>query len=190
MPHYVQPMGSTSAFANWLDAKRRASASTTRGHIGDPFKSTQDLPPVYEDALDFTAFALDQFRERANRDGAALVILSAHYIGTRGAPGFDRLTALAEPRGIPIIDYNDYVLRQGAKPWRDATWAHDYGGNAALAFGGRCITERVLPDYPIVRIRTGQFTLDDGQLWMAEFPVGAVRGEAAARSAPGRAPGR
>ena len=287
-----------SAFANWLDAKRRASASTTRGHIGDPFKSTQDLPPVYEDALDFTAFALDQFRERADRDGAALVILSAHRTGTRSAPGFDRLTALAEPRGIPIIDYNDYVLRQGAKPWRDATWAHDghsghqwaaealleylkrnqelcttrkrpasppprpswltayesiasgepaarsvfdiylrentvtylkspcsaadaqaqfflhvipedvedlpahrrqygfdnldfhYGGNAALAFGGRCITERVLPDYPITRIRTGQFTLDDGQLWMAEFPVGAVRGEAAARSAPGRAPGR
>ena len=211
------------------------------------------------------------------------------------------MAALAEPRGIPIIDYNDYVLRQGAKPWRDATWAHDghwnatghqwaaealleylkrnqelcttrkrpasppprpswltdyesiasgepaarsvfdiylrentvtylkspcsaadaqaqfflhvipedvedlpahrrqygfdnldfhYGGNAALAFGGRCITERVLPDYPITRIRTGQFTLDDGQLWMAEFPVGAVRGEAAARSAPGRAPGR
>ena len=280
-----------SAFANWLDAKRRASASTTRGHIGDPFKSTQDLPPVYEDALDFTAFALDQFRERADRDGAALVILSAHHTGTRGALGFDRLTALAEPRGIPIIDYNDYVLRQGAKPWRDATWAHDghwnaaghqwaaealleylkrnqelcttrkrpasppprpswltdyesiasgepaarsdfdiylrentvtylkspcsaadaqaqfflhvipedvedlpahrrqygfdnldfhYGGNAALAFGGRCITERVLPDYPIVRIRTGQFTLDDGQLWKAEFPVGTVGGRTTA----------
>ena len=81
-----------SAFANWLDAKRRASATddtdpelvaqvvllsrrspryaallegwrpTTRSRLGRPFKSTQDLPPVHEDALDFTAFALDQFR--------------------------------------------------------------------------------------------------------------------------------
>ena len=51
---------------------------------------------------------------------------------------------------------------------------YDYGRSAALAFGGRCIAKRPLPDYPIVRIRTGQFTPDDGRIWMAEFPVGAV----------------
>ena len=320
-----------SPFANWLDAKRRASSSddtdpelvaevallsrrspryaalfdgwrpTTREGINDPFLYAQDLPPVYEDALDFTAFALDQFKERADRDGAALVILSTHYMGTRGDLGFDRLTALAEPRGIPVIDYNDYVLRQGAVPWRDAAWAHDghwnvaghqwaaealleylkqnqeicatrkiqtspppppswltdyesiasgepaarsvfdiyagentvtylkspcsaadvqaqfflhivpedvadlpadrrqygfdnldflYGGNAALAFGGRCIAKRQLPDYPIIRIRTGQFTPDEGQIWKVKFPVRAGRGEAAARVGPGLAPGR
>ena len=65
-----------------------------------------------------------------------------------------------------------------------------YGGNAALAFGGRCIAKRPLPDYPIARIRTGQFTPDDGPIWQVEIPVDAVRGDAAARSAPGRAPGR
>ena len=257
---------------------------TTRGDIWT-FPYTRDLPPVYEDALDFTAFALDQFRERADRDGAALVILSSHRIGTRGDLAFDRLTALAEPRGIPVIDYNDYVIRQGAEPRRDAAWEHNwhwniaghrwaaealleylkanqeictrrksptsppplpswrtdyesiasgepvarsdfdiylrentvsylkspcsaadvqapfflhiipkdvedlpadrrqygfdnldfpYGGNAALAFSGRCIAKRPLPDYPITRIRTGQFTLDDGQIWKVEFPVGAV----------------
>ena len=306
-----------SPLASWLDAKRHASSSddtdpelvaqvallsrrspryaalldgwrpTTREGINAPFLYTQDMPPVYEDALDFTAFALDQFRERADRDGAALVILSSHYIGTRGALGFDRMTALAEPRGIPVIDYNDYVLRQGAKPWRDARWAHDghwntvghrwaaealleylkanqeictrrksptspppspswrtdyesiasgepaarsvfdiytgentvtylkspcsaadvqaefflhvipedledlsadrrqygfgganfrYGNNAALVFGGQCIAEHPLPDYPIARIRTGQFTPEGDQIWMAEFPVGAVEG--------------
>ena len=273
---------------------------TTREGINDPFLYAQDLPPVYEDALDFTAFALDQFRERADRDGAALVILFTHYIGTRGDLGFDRLTALAEPRGIPVIDYHDYVLRQGAEPRRDAALAHDghwnaaghqwaaevlleylkrnqeictmrkrsasppppswrtdyesiasgepavrsvfdiylrentvaylkspcgatdvqapfflhvvpenvedlpadrrqygfdnldfhYAGGAAPAFGGKCIAKRALPDYPIVRIRTGQFTPDDGKIWKAEFPVGAVGDEASARSAPGRAPGR
>ena len=260
---------------------------TTRGHIQTPFLYARDLPPVYEDALDFTAFALDQFRERAARDGTALVILSSHYIGTRGDLGFDRLTALAEPRGIPVIDYNDYILRQGAEPRRDARWKHDshwntaghrwaaealleylkanqeictrrkrptapppspswltdyesiasgepmarsdfdiylrentvsylkspcsaadvqaefflhvvpedaedlpadrrqygfdnldfhYRENAALVFGGQCIAKRPLPDYPIARIRTGQFTADEGQIWKAEFPVGAVEG--------------
>ena len=65
-----------------------------------------------------------------------------------------------------------------------------YTGGVAPVFGGKCITKRPLPDYPIARIRTGQFTPDDGNIWKAEFPVGAVGGEAAARSAPGRAPGR
>ena len=48
-----------------------------------------------------------------------------------------------------------------------------YGNNAALVFGGQCIAERTLPDYPIARIRTGQFTPEGDQIWMAEFPVGA-----------------
>ena len=52
-----------------------------------------------------------------------------------------------------------------------------YAGSDAPVLGGRCIAERPLPDYPIVRIRTGQFTPDDGQIWIAEFPVGAVEGE-------------
>ena len=257
---------------------------TTREDIWT-FPNARDLPPVYEDALDFTGFALDQFRERADRDGAALVILSSHRIGTRGDLAFDRLAALAEPRGIPVIDYNDYVLRQGAEPRRDARWEHNwhwnvaghrwaaealleylkenqeictrrerptspaplpswradyesiasgepvarsdfdiylrentvaylkspcsaadvqaefflhvipedledlpadrrqhgfggvnfrygvhYGNTAALAFGGQCVMEHPLPDYPVARIRTGQFILDGDHIWMAEFP--------------------
>ena len=114
---------------------------TTREHIQTPFLYARDLPPVYEDALDFTAFALDQFRERADRDGAGLVILSTHTIGTRGDLAFDRLTALAEPRGIPVIDYNDYVLRQGAEPRRDAKWKHDSHWNTA---GHRWAAEALL----------------------------------------------
>ena len=52
-----------------------------------------------------------------------------------------------------------------------------YGGNAALAFGGRCIAKRPLPDYAVARIRTGQFTPEGDQIWMAEFPVGTVESE-------------
>ena len=36
----------------------------------------------------------------------------------------------------------------------------------------KCVAERELPDYPIDRIRTGQFVSGAGQLWSAEFPVG------------------
>ena len=261
---------------------------TTRSDIWTSFREARDLPPVYEDALDFTAFALDQFRERADRDGAALVILSSHRIGTRGDLGFDRLTALAEPRGIPVIDYNDYVLRQGAEPRRDAVWENNghwniaghrwaaealleflkenqeictkrksptsppplpswrtdyesiasgepaarsdfdiylrenrvsylkspcgaadvqapfflhlvpenvedlpahrrqygfdnldfhYDELVALTFGGMCIAHRLLPNYPIASIQTGQYTPDDGQIWTAKLPVGTVEDE-------------
>ena len=52
-----------------------------------------------------------------------------------------------------------------------------YGKTAALDFGGRCIAKYPLPDYPIARIRTGQFTPEGAPIWMAEFPVGAVEGE-------------
>ncbi len=48
-----------------------------------------------------------------------------------------------------------------------------FDGFAAPASGDRCIAERPLPDYPIARIRTGQFTPGDGEIWTAEFPVGA-----------------
>ena len=314
-PRAADRLTGVSPLAKWLDAKRRASfpddtdpeliarvallsrrspryaalldgwRPTTREGMDEPFLHMQDLPPVYEDALDFTGFALDRFRERADRDGAALVILSTHHMGTRGHLGFDRLATLAESRGIPIINQYDYITRQGARP-RDATWAHDghwnaaghrwaaealfeylkrnqaicttrkrptapppswltdyesvasgepaarsvfdiylrentltylkspcsaadvqaefflqvipedledlpadrrqygfdnmhfhYGNTAALNFGGRCIAEQTLPDYPIARIRTGQFAPEGDQIWMAAFPVGAVEGE-------------
>ena len=315
-------LSDTSPFARWLELKTRAWfpadtdpeliawvallsrrspryaalfdgwRPTTRGDIQQLFLYAQDLPPVYADGLDFTGFALDQFRERAARDGAALVILTSNYMGTRGDLGFERLTALAEARGIPVIDYHDYVLRRGAEPRRDTRWEHDshwnaaghrwaaealleylkenqeictrrkrlatppplpswrmdyesiasgepaarsdfdvylrgntvsylkspcspadvqaefflhiipedledlpadrrqygfggvnfrygihHGNTAALAFAGQCVMEHPLPDYPIARIRTGQFVLDGDQIWMAEFPVGAVDGE-------------
>ena len=144
-----------SYFANWLDAKLRAAniggysydlAEELRlrpgyesllggwqpkpGQRVDSIFHHKDLPPFFEAALDFTAFGLDQFKQRANRDGASLVILSTHLMGTRGDPAYDRMHALATARGIPVIDQSDYIRRHGARP-KDAHWPYDSHWNAA-----------------------------------------------------------
>ena len=84
----------------------------------------KSLSPASEEAVEFTAFALDQFKARAERDGGSLVILSTYEMETRGSSMFDWLSAIADARGIPIINQYDYILRQGAEV-ADAHWAHD-----------------------------------------------------------------
>ena len=87
------------------------------------------LPPSQEKELAFTAFGLDQFVERTERDGASLVILTIHDMRTRGYPAFDRLNAMAEARGIPIINQYDYIRHQGADPETDPRWTRDFHWN-------------------------------------------------------------
>ena len=89
----------------------------------------EKLPPIFKEALEFTAYALYQFKERAERDGASLLILSTHTMGSRGDRLFDRMNALAKERGIPVIDQTDYILRQGGRI-PDAHWRHDRHWNA------------------------------------------------------------
>ena len=150
----LKRMSRHSYFANWLDAKliklgvfhsydiaeklrQRPGYESLLGgwqpkagqHIDLVFNQ-KDLPPFFEAALDFTAFGLDQFKQRADRDGASLAILSTHTMGTRGDPAFNRLHALAIARGIPVIDQSDYIRRQGAEI-KDARWPHDFHWNAA-----------------------------------------------------------
>ena len=73
------------AYASLLDGWRPVSRG--RVHIRpaneDPpsfftFFREGNTSPFYKEALAFTAFGLDEFKERAERDGAALVILATH----------------------------------------------------------------------------------------------------------------
>ncbi len=89
------------------------------------------LPPVFAEALEYAAFAMEQFRERADRDGAELVVLIAHTAKLEYWPPrvFDRIAAVADASGVPVIDHADYILRQGHE-LEDAQWPHDAHWNA------------------------------------------------------------
>ena len=104
---------------------------TTRNEMMQMFGQV-DLLPLFKDALDYTAFALDQFKVRAARDGTRLVILASHDMKLKswGPRLFDRLQGMAAGLGIPVIDQAAYILRQGAT-LRDAQWRHNAHWNIA-----------------------------------------------------------
>ncbi len=90
-----------------------------------------DLPPILQNAMTYTAFALDEFKRRTERDGASLLILSWSSAFSRSSSRmFDmRLKAMAEARVIPVIDQYDYIQSIGADP-ADARYRHDGHWNA------------------------------------------------------------
>ncbi len=112
-----------ASYATELDGWR----PTSRGRMQQAF-TQRNLPLVFRNALAFTAFALDQFKERAARDGAALVILSTHAVGIQGRLAFERLNALARARDIPVIDQHDYIVRRGYNN-TNAHWSHGFYWN-------------------------------------------------------------
>ena len=114
-PHY------SSLLDGWRPTRRDA--------IWEVFWN-ETLPPAFEEALEFTAFGLEKFQERAARDGASLVILATHQLRDNSGRMFDRLKAIADKLRIPVVDQYDYIVRQGAGP-EEAHFTHDWHWNAA-----------------------------------------------------------
>ena len=84
-----------------------------------------DMPPVFEDALPYTKFAIEQFKQRAERDGAKIVILAIHRMKMVGdGLYFARLNAIAQELDIPIVDHYEYIISIGADP-RNAQRKYD-----------------------------------------------------------------
>ena len=123
--------------------QRQAWAKQVAGHFrgatlleGDLLRTRyrsvlDDNPPrLYREALDTISFALEQFRERAERDGAALVILAAYDVRGEGDPWFERLRGLAAGigEGIPVISQHDHIIAAGGRI-EDARWEHEYHWN-------------------------------------------------------------
>ena len=105
----------------WLAGEQPAMIADHRAAL-----RKEALSPAYEEAVAFTGFALDQFKARTERDGAALAILAAHGVGQPGDRIFDRLHDLAAARGIPVISQRAWIERRGRGDVRDAHWTHDW----------------------------------------------------------------
>ena len=75
--------------------------------------------PLFGEAIEFTAFALDEFQRRVAADGASLWLLLAtsrkFQLGDDADPLRVVVEALAEARGIPVVSQHDYIVRQGRK---------------------------------------------------------------------------
>ena len=93
--------------------------------IDDIFVEEEHLPPIFQDAIDFTGFALDEYKKFAERDGFSLVILSSHSMRAKNDRLHNHLEGLARSRNIPIIDQYQYIVDAG-QDVKDAHFPHDY----------------------------------------------------------------
>ena len=128
---WVKLLSRRPAYRSLLDGWRPVSRGNWRMRPANEappsfftlFQEGNDAP-FYEEALAFTAFGLDEFKARTERDGATLVILASHPMRRFGGRTFARMNEMAAQRRIPVIDQADVIYRQGAE-LRDARWAHD-----------------------------------------------------------------
>ena len=131
----------TSYFAKWLHVKtglpihwrwRRQAEIYWREHLRQRpayralLAENQAPPPppaghpnlLAKEQLEFTAFALHQFAERAQRDGASLLVLSGFHLND------GRLKAIARTVGIAVLSLHDYAAQHGLR-LADLRWEHD-----------------------------------------------------------------
>lgn len=84
----------------------------------DRMFTRDELPPAFEDAISVTGYALDQFKERGEKDNFKLIILtsfSVKYIehGEDQKKYFNRVLDLANERDIPLVDQYDFIISKG-----------------------------------------------------------------------------
>ena len=99
----------------------------SRGTDDEKLRELLDDPtlPLFREAVEFTAFALDEFQRRVAASGASLWLLLAASPRFRLSDPLSVIVAdLAEARGIPVLSQHDYLVRQG-RPVVDGTYPVD-----------------------------------------------------------------
>ena len=86
---------------------------------------SEDPPPVFAEAREFTAWALAEFQRRADRDGASLVVLSASGVGDPDSRKSVILRDMTDELGIAVVSHHDWIVRSGGRAG-DAHWPHDF----------------------------------------------------------------
>ena len=100
------------------------------------------LHPDYREVVALTGFALDEFRSRAERDGARLWLLVTHRTTVvAGREAVAALRSLAEARGIPVLDQYEAIVRAGGDPREASLSPSDHHWGRA---GHRWAAEAVL----------------------------------------------
>ena len=97
---FLRVITRASWFARWLQMHHRYNRWPK-----------PELPPD----VAATDFALDQFKKRTDRDGAALAILAAHTLKLFGRDLFRSLRAMAAARGIPVIDQHEHIVSRNGR---------------------------------------------------------------------------
>jgi hypothetical protein len=94
-------------------------------NFDDPFNEKR-MARVFQDAVEYTGFAFDQFLLRAKRDNFRLVVLAESSRSTKSEMqgGFERLSELLKVRGIPLISQSAYIESVGGS-LNKVRFAHD-----------------------------------------------------------------
>jgi hypothetical protein len=100
-----------------LDGWDPHKSASIDGMFGEP----DPLPPVFQQALRFTSFGIEQYRLRAAQDGARLLVLGTHELGDRQE---SRLAAVLAEQKVPYVSLKAHIASKGGKP-ADAQWLHD-----------------------------------------------------------------
>ena len=116
---WLESLSSRPGYETFLDGWSPAG----RMHVNDEFEK-ENPPLAFKEALAFTAFALDQFKARTQRDNASLVILATYRMRQQGSRFLNYLNVMARERGIPVVDQYDYITSHG-NAVEDAHWPHD-----------------------------------------------------------------
>ena len=106
-----------SVLAPYLSAK--SESAKLRPQLIDP------TLPLFREAVEFTAYALDEFRRRVDADGGKLWVLMAASPRYRANDALGVIMAdLAKARAIPVLSQEAYIVRQGREPG-DAIFPQD-----------------------------------------------------------------
>jgi hypothetical protein len=148
----VEPAAARSLLsvrAEWLanqpEFAGQLGAWSREGEIDQVFFE-KELPPAFERAIEYTGFALAEFKRRVEADGGRLVVLAASNVRGRGNADadlfFERLRALTDRLNVDVLDQYAWLAERSEAP-ATVQFRHDGHWNAR----GHEVAAEMVVDY-------------------------------------------